>query len=170
MLAATVVGRSGTAYELPSSFFSGRQMATPDDVKKLRGLLAAWAAEVAASIKSGGIYLFGSLVYRDGTQFVPGSDVDLAILFPEDAKDAVERVAWLDKLLRHKVELEKRLADLFGHSRSEPICSVVALTTAETGADIHKDGAEQFFGNNRFLDLLAGTQYDKFPGAGDQQI
>ena len=146
-------------------------MSTLEQVEQLHELLRSWAREVANSIGTDGIYLFGSLVYRDGTQFVQGSDVDLAVLFPAVAIGAVARKTWLEQMLKNKISLERQLAKTLNQAdRSEPMCSVVVLTKLEVGADIHKDGAEGFFANNRFMNLLDGSVADKFPGAGEQPV
>jgi predicted nucleotidyltransferase len=146
-------------------------MSTLEQVEQLHELLRSWAREVANSIGTDGIYLFGSLIYREGTQFVQGSDVDLAVLFPSAVLDAVARRAWLEQMLEKKISLELQLANTLNQAdQSESICSVVVLTGLEAGADIHKDGAEGFFANNRFMNLLDGSVTDKFPGAGEQPV
>jgi predicted nucleotidyltransferase len=142
-----------------------------EKAKRLRDLIATWARETAEAIGADGIYLFGSLVYRDGAQFVPSSDVDLAVVFPAGATSAVARKFWLEQLLEHKIGLEKQLAIVLNQSdHSEPMCSVIVLTHPEIGADIHKDGAEGFLANNRFMNLLDGSVTDRFPDAGQLPI
>lgn len=146
-------------------------MINSDQIQELRELLANWSHSVASDIGTDGIYLFGSLVYRDGAQFVEGSDIDLVILFPNGTREAVARTAWLEKLLERKLCLEKQLAEKLNRpTDSDVICSVVVPTNLEVGADIHKDGAEGFFTSNRFISLLNNSVSDKFPGAGAQPI
>ena len=146
-------------------------MADPGKVAEIRGLLVQWSRAVVGDIGTDGIYLFGSLVYREGIQFIESSDVDLVVLFPGAANDALARRNWLEQLFRHKLNLEKQLAaTLEKRDPRDPICSVVVATNAEISADIHKDGAEGFFASNCFINLLEGTAIDKLPGAGERPI
>ena len=111
------------------------------------------------------------MIYRGGDQFGQQSDVDLAIILPSAAKDAIIRVAWIEKLREHKLNLEADLFQLlYRTDRSEPICSVVALTANEACSDIHKDGAEEFFKSNHFLNLLDDKEVDGLPNTGDRLI
>jgi hypothetical protein len=146
-------------------------LSDPKQIQELREVLGRWAKTVARDIGADGIYLFGSLVYRDGTQFVQESDIDLAIQIPDAVKGAIVRTAWIKKLFEHKLNLERELLKpLRRENVSDPICSVVAITGSEVGADIHKDGAEEFFKSNRFLNLLDGIEVDGFPNAGKTPI
>jgi predicted nucleotidyltransferase len=45
--------------------------------------LLTWAKAVTDEIGTSGIYLFGSLIHRNGAQFGPKSDVDLVVVIPE---------------------------------------------------------------------------------------
>jgi hypothetical protein len=77
-----------------------------NSIVDIKRRLACWASVVAADIGTGGVYAFGSLVYRDGAQFGPGSDVDLVVLFPNQPGNPLTRREWLEKLLAHKQRLE----------------------------------------------------------------
>jgi hypothetical protein len=133
--------------------------------------VAKWSQLVETEIGTAGAYLFGSLVYRDGAQFIDSSDVDLVILIPPDKSDAAARKMWLLELQKHKGALEQQLAVTMGRAAdAEPISSVVAATRLEIEADVHKDGAEGFFSSNRFLDLLDGSSSNALPNAGEHPI
>lgn len=146
-------------------------MIDPKQIQQLRDILGQWAKTVASDLGADGIYLFGSLVYRNGTQFVKESDIDLAIQIPDVVEGAIGRTAWIGKLFDHKLKLEKDLLAPFSRENAgEPICSVVAITESEARADIHKDGAEEFFKSNPFLNLLDNNEIDGFPNAGEAPI
>ena len=100
---------------------------------------------------SAGVFLFGSLIYKDGAQFYAGSDVDLVVLFPNNALDALARRAWLEKLHEYKMRLEGELATVL--PRADPtksLCSVVVPTPRDLNWSIHKDGAGDFSKRMRF--------------------
>jgi predicted nucleotidyltransferase len=135
-------------------------------IAKTKSYLTQWAKDVESDLKPQGIYLFGSLIYRDGAQFNDKSDVDLAVIMPE-IPDAADRADWLEKLLRYKVLLEDELGKLLQRTdRSALISSVVAATMPEVAANIHKDGVAKFFSNNQFLDLSSGEILNGLPDAG----
>jgi hypothetical protein len=85
--------------------------------------------------------------------------------------DAADRADWLESLLRHKAELDDELGKrLRRPDRSAIMSSVVAVTSVEVSANIHKDGAAKFFSDNRFLDLLTGETIGGLPDAGNGRI
>lgn len=131
--------------------------------------LTRWANSVREALGSPAIYLFGSLVYRDGAQFNEKSDIDLVVIAPE-IPDAAERADWFEKLVALKIELEDMLGRILRRNRDELLSSVVAATSIEIAADIHKDGAAKFFSGNRYLDLLTGEIVDGIPDAGTRKI
>ncbi|WP_394890347.1 hypothetical protein ACG873_02920 [Mesorhizobium sp. AaZ16] len=61
-----------------------------EHVAATRSYLTDWAKAFRANLNPQGIYVFGSLVYRDGAQYNDKSDVDLAIVMPE-IPDATDR-------------------------------------------------------------------------------
>ncbi len=132
-------------------------------------LLERWARKNLGELKPAGVYVFGSLIYRNGEQFEDKSDVDLVVVMPE-LPDGVDRTEWLEQLLARKIELEDSLGRLLRRHRKELICSVVATTALEIAANEHKDGAPEFFSANVFYDLLAGKRINGLPNAGSRQI
>ncbi|NUJ80258.1 hypothetical protein HUN39_09475 [Methylocystis sp. FS] len=133
--------------------------------------LASWAKKVNKELGASGIYVFGSLIYRNGAQFNSSSDIDVIVVVPPGLSSARERVAWLDRLVQSKKELEARLvAKLQRTDFDSSICSVNTPTILEVTADIHKDGAQGFYANNQFRDLIAGTERRGLPDAGTRRI
>lgn len=132
-------------------------------------LLKRWALEISEELRPTGVYVFGSLIYRDGEQFGEKSDVDLVVVMPE-IPDGVNRVEWLERLLERKIKLEDSLGRILRRDRKELICSVVAATELEVAADAHKDAAPKFFTANAFYDLLANKQIIGLPSAGSRMI
>ena len=145
-------------------------MTKPNLANDVIALLQVWSKKVAADIGAGGIYLFGSLVHRAGEQFGAASDVDLVVVFPDDADNTKKRAAWLNKLLSHKQSLEAELAQTLERKTDKTICSVVAVTKHEIVANLHKDGATGFFSENQFRDLLEGAERKGLPDAGAKAI
>jgi hypothetical protein len=134
--------------------------------------LRCWAKNVHDSVSSPGVYLFGSLVYKNGQQFeADTSDVDLVVTIPEELTTAPQRCQWVVSLFTHKSQLELDLLQLLRRDGRAPICSIVAVTATEVRADIHKDGASQFFTSNLFRSLLMSDVVDgPIPGAGTETI
>jgi predicted nucleotidyltransferase len=139
-------------------------------VEQAKEHLRDWAAKVFDNPGAQAIYAFGSLVYRDGSQFGIKSDIDLIVIMPEIA-DALDRATWLGSLLAHKAALEDTLGKLLRRTdRSAVLCSVVTASSIEVAANIHKDGAADFFSANQFLDLGTGELVNGLPGAGRQKV
>lgn len=132
-------------------------------------LLGRWAHEIHEALKPAGVYVFGSLIYRDGEQFGAQSDVDLIVVMPE-LPDGVDRAEWVERLLARKIELEDQLGRQLRRDRKETICSVVAVSVLEIAANAHKDGAPEFFSANTFYDLLGGELIKGLPNAGHRAI
>ena len=136
----------------------------------MKALLQGWAGEVRGVLSPTGIYCFGSLIYREGAQFTSESDIDLLIVYPQ-IPDAVDRANWLEQLLEYKIRLEDDLGKLLKRpNRTSVICSVVAVTSLELGADIHKGGAPSFFSKTSFLNLETGEIEVGLVNAGTQNI
>jgi len=100
------------------------------------------------------IYLFGSLINRDGCQFdLQVSDIDTVCTFTDHcsylkrwkavraAKDPVGR-------LNHQLLRMFKRTDA-----SMPIVSIVPVSALELEFGIHKDRALQFFSHNKFLNI-----------------
>jgi len=134
---------------------------------RLRADLRDWAQDGIAELGASEVYLFGSLVYRDGDQFGDSSDVDLVVLIPP-LDTALVRHRWLESFLEHKGQLETTLLRTLSRLGGEPIASLIAITKAEIAFDIHKDGHRDFFTKNVFRDLTTNKNLTGLPGAGTQ--
>ncbi len=132
-------------------------------------LLQRWANGVIGELRPTGVYVFGSLIYRDGEQFGDKSDIDLVVVMPE-MPDGVDRTDWLERLLALKIQLEDLLGRQLRRDRKALICSVVATTALEVAANEHKDGAPEFFTANTFHDLATGKRLNGLPNAGSRAI
>lgn len=147
-----------------------RQQLSEEHVAATRSFLTDWAKAVRAELVPQGIYVFGSVVYKDGAQFNEKSDIDLAIVMPE-IPDAADRADWFEALLRHKILLEDELGKRLGRAdRSAILSSFVVVTVPEVAANIHKDGAAEFFSANQFLDLSNGEIRKGLPRAGGRLV
>lgn len=133
-------------------------------------LCEQWATLVLKEL-GGGLYLFGSAIYKGGEQFdAMYSDLDLVYLFPEGA-GALERCAHLETLFRHKKQLELNLIPaLHRVTCDEPSVSLVPITGFELKANVHKSGARSFFDRNIFYDLGAKTESLGIPSAGTSVV
>jgi predicted nucleotidyltransferase len=129
--------------------------------------LQRWAGKVS-ELGSPSVHVFGSLVYRNGTQFGESSDVDLVVTLP-NLEDAVARHRWVEELGNLKAALELELMQFLVRQADEPIVSVVAVTDAEISCDVHKDGHRAFFSENTFVNLADLTPVLGLPGAGTAQ-
>lgn len=129
--------------------------------------LKAWAQSTHAKIGTNGIFVFGSLIQRDGVQFDNRSDVDLLIQIPEEKITPLERLTWIEELRLCKMELEIALMQLLKRANaSEVISSIVVVTKLDIEANVHKDGAVGFFSENAFRNLLDDVEYHGLPKVG----
>ena len=150
---------------------AGRTISTDVLANSTLELVREWARRTHGEIESGGIFLFGSLIHRGGEQFVKSSDVDLVVVFPPGRQAASQRADWLETLRNRKQDLEVALVShLERENAGRPICSVVAATHTEIVSDIHKDGAQHFFSENQFLDLVSDLDCRGLPDAGTEPI
>lgn len=131
-------------------------------------LLRKWAEGLDTKIGSGGIYLFGSSIFRDGQRFEPGhSDIDLVVVIPDDLRSAPDRAEYAEKLRCEVAELEKSLLESLARtSADKPICSVIAATRLEIEAEIHKSNVTSFFSRNVFRPLHIVGADGPVPGSG----
>src|SRR5260370_17933569 len=129
-------------------------------VEKVIAHCRSWAKRVRKVTGAEAIYIFGSTIHRDGTQFDPErSDLDLIVVIPKYLKYAPSRTDWLVKLQTLKRDLELSLIPLLSRNdAAPPIVSVVPLTKFELRADIHKSPSRVFFRNTNFMDLLRNTK------------
>jgi predicted nucleotidyltransferase len=102
-------------------------------------------------------YIFGSLIHRDGIQFLKDrSDVDLVALF-EEKHGCLERVDCMRRALPATHELNLRLLARLGRvDAANSITSVLSATASELLYGIHKDGSREFFSHNDFQDIATG--------------
>lgn len=133
----------------------------------LQDTLVAWAKRVESALEDAEVYLFGSLVYRDGEQFTPTSDIDLVVKFGAGLK-AVERAEWLEKLYDQKKQLEVELLGILERMMVSPFASVVPVTDREVELDIQKQNQPEFYSENKFLRLSTGELLEGLPRAGSK--
>ncbi len=136
-------------------------VATRFDREALIETLRAWAAELVSDRWFQRAYLFGSLLNREGQQFVPAdSDIDILLQFSSSLATPSERVEASESALERKRKLEQSLVRLLGaRRRTKPIVSILAATGFETENGIHKGRDPTFFPRTKFLDLT-----DQSPG------
>ncbi len=124
------------------------------------------AQEVKQNLGAEKIYVFGSLIHRDGEQFeAESSDIDLVVEIPTKIRSEVEIVEWLESLKQHKQKLEQTLFILLKRiDPSDPIVSVLPVTKEELYFDIHKSKAPSFFSGNKFKCLFrTQVRMNNFP-------
>lgn len=130
-------------------------------------VLRQWASKVDATFGTEGIYLFGSLVFRDSQRFEQGrSDIDLLVILPSRLRSAPDRAEYLHSLRQEVAKLEKELLEPLARPMADkPICSVIAATSIEIEADVHKSNVATFFSRNIFLPLHAPGEAASLPNA-----
>ena len=133
-------------------------------------LCERWANRVLSELQ-GGLYLFGSAIYKGGEQFdATYSDLDLVYVFPQGT-GALDRCSRLKALFEHKKQLELDLVPaLHRVSCDEPGVSLVPVTSLELQVNVHKSGARSFFDRNLFYDLGAKVESLGIPSAGTSAI
>lgn len=136
-------------------------------VNDVLAVLQPWAANLQISVPTDGTFVFGSLIRDNGFQFSGTSDIDLLVVIPDAVKGPWPRAKWLRDLHEKVAELESALLRAMKwEDASKQITSVVAATRAEIEADIHKQGAAEFFAKNEFFNLIDGSRHTGAPGAG----
>ena len=125
------------------------------DAQKAIELSAKWAADVTKQIPCK-VYLFGSAIYQDGTQFDSiRSDLDILLVLDEIGS-ASKRLEVAKKLKLLKLSLELQMIPALTRTVcDEPGASIVVATPFELSANIHKSGARRFFDRNAYLELNA---------------
>jgi predicted nucleotidyltransferase len=139
-------------------------------IADILGLLKTWAHRLQSESGTDGVYAFGSLIYKNGSQFGTTSDIDLIVRFPPNARTALERLVWLEDLHNRKRDLEFQLAAILGRNPSKPISSFVVATNIEINGDLHKDRAPTFFTSSQFFNVLTDTKTSEIPGAGSNRV
>lgn len=142
---------------------------TTVDLKALNDEIADWSAKAISNYDTPAVYLFGSLIHKDGAQFIESSDIDLVVVVPT-ISDAIERHRWLESFFEMKEELELALFRLLKRSGNEPSVSIVAVTELEMASDVHKDGHREFFSANTFRDLSTGKDAVGVPGVATRTV
>ncbi len=133
--------------------------------------LRQWAGSIRSELGADGLYVFGSLIHRDGAQFTEQSDVDIVVIIPRQVDNAISRHTWIDRLAERKRLLEADLSKILGHADADSLtCSILAVTYIEVAGDIHKDGARGFFTHYEFMNLITGKTHQGLPGAGETEI
>lgn len=136
-----------------------------EKLHSINEVLEKWANVAVHDFGATAAYLFGSLVYKGGDQFMASSDVDLVLVLPETGS-ALDRWRWLQRFSEAVADLEIKLLRILKRSGHEATVSVVAVTQKELDFDVHKDGHREFFTANTFRDLVTGTEREGLPGAG----
>ena len=126
------------------------------DCKELLDLLRKWYGEELAE-DFPDCWVFGSLIYKDGTLFTNESDIDLVVRLP-DAQNPIGRVSLLDRLRSSVQNVERQLLEaLSREDASQHITSVISITGTELSLDIHKSKERDFFQSSDFLSLRTGS-------------
>ncbi|MBR0648858.1 nucleotidyltransferase domain-containing protein [Roseomonas terrae] len=134
------------------------------DIDKIKKELDDWSKLIIKERGAEKVFLFGSLVYRNGAQFTPLSDIDIVIKFGT-SMNALQRAIWLEQFLPYKKQLELTLLQTLERRVVEPFASVVAVTQIEIDLDIQKENQPSFYSSNIFIDLPSGTLVGGLPGA-----
>lgn len=108
------------------------------------------------------VFIFGSLINRDGQHFIPagtmGSDIDLLIVFDPSLDNAISRKEAVETLSKTKMEIEHILAGIL--NRTDLILSILAATDYEVYHCIHKGHDPKIFTMNIFHDVLRNREID----------
>lgn len=137
------------------------------NIQEIVNAITAWAKSVEEKIGFSEAYVFGSLIRNNGAQFDARSDIDLVIVLPNDRKTDWDRVDWTQRLREYVPGLEVQLLTLLGREKAnEPIVSILAATSIEIAADVHKDSKPKFFSENQFHSISDGKTFFGIPGAG----
>lgn len=130
-----------------------------DEATTILSALGEWAGNAAKELESSRLYVFGSLVHRDGVQFNEESDIDLLIILPTSLADAVNRARWMTKAKAQLAILRANVAKIRPNQwAKQQTISVLAVTELEIDEQIHKTGSPEFYATNEFFDLLTGER------------
>ncbi|WP_373356940.1 hypothetical protein [Pseudoroseicyclus sp. CXY001] len=127
-------------------------------IEEINGAIKDWAAASAVPKSFSKILIFGSLINRSGRNFVPqgatASDVDLILLFSESVNNASSRSEALIALRDQVSHLEHRVAKILARASTDPIFSILPLTSYEIHQCIHKGHDPKLFLGNVFHDVM----------------
>lgn len=115
-----------------------------------------WARELHKNGHIDRAYVFGSLIYDGGIQFMPSSsDIDLLLRISPASSNPLARLDVLDALVAANQALETALfQSLPSRSGANPITSITPVTEFELRFGVHKGGKPEIYSANSFLDLL----------------
>lgn len=124
-------------------------------VAQLINVLKDWAKKQNTKHFSK-FYLFGSLIYKGGNQFLRDiSDIDLIVILQDSIKGSLNRAKVCQEIQKAKFDLELLLRPILQRkNKSKPIVSLVLVTGDEVHWDIHKLKSPRFFRDNDFFNLL----------------
>lgn len=129
---------------------------------EIRRVISDWINENNASDVFDGIFIFGSLIHRDGRHFVPqgsmASDVDLVLTIRDDLPDAISRAQALINIRGAVQALEHSTATVLKRATDEEIYSLLPLTSYEVHQCIHKGHDPKLFTSNLFLNVITGVR------------
>jgi predicted nucleotidyltransferase len=129
-------------------------------IQSVLALIQDWRSKLPSACNAERVCTFGSLVYRDGVQFVPAlSDVDLLISFSKCPLPPWERVISQQRLVTELRRLECSLRNLIPGEDSKPLASVSLLTEMELRNNIHKDDKPSFW-RSRFVEHVVTGMSD----------
>ncbi len=100
------------------------------------------------------VYLFGSIIHKDGIQFdLQESDIDTVSPFSKNA-NYLSRWNTVKNCSESASHLNLQLLRIFNRKdASQPIVSIVPVSSFELERGIHKDKSPQFFSHNEFLNV-----------------
>ncbi|MEO9517550.1 MAG: hypothetical protein ABJH45_10195 [Paracoccaceae bacterium] len=133
-------------------------------LEEIRGVISEWVGSNKASETFDGVFIFGSLIHRNGRHFVPqgslASDVDLILTFRDELTGAISRTRALVDLRAVVQSLEQTTATVLKRATPEEIYSLLPITSYEIHQCIHKGHDPKLFTANLFLNVDTGEQVD----------
>ena len=140
-------------------------MTTQAPLEQLYSSLRDWGEKAVRDYQVQSVYLFGSLIHKNGSQFNEHSDIDLVVVMPP-LDSALKRFRWIKSFSEHKDSLEVSLMKLLKRDATTPIVSIVLITSFDLALDVHKDGHPEFFTANTFRNLVSSSETLGIPYAG----
>jgi|TARA_Y100000815_G_scaffold208328_1_gene192506 hypothetical protein len=131
---------------------------------EVRNALVGWIDNHEITSAFDGVFIFGSLINRNGRHFVPqgsmASDVDLVLTFKDEIDTALARAEALKRVRGAVRSLEHETATVLQRATQEPIYSILPLTKYEIHQCIHKGHDPKLFMSNLFLEVVSGERVD----------
>ena len=131
---------------------------------EIREVISGWVEANNATETFDGVFIFGSLIHRDGRHFVPqgsmASDVDLVLTIRDDLPNAISRSRALIATRANVQALEQATATVLKRVSQEEIYSLLPLTSYEIHQCIHKGHDPKLFTSNLFLNVATGERVD----------